>query len=126
MKVSFKRIDKKIALPSLSVKDSVKINLLCRKDTIVNPRGNQLVPANVKMKLPKGYLGIVILPENLRRKGLMIQRGAMILDSGDYLDDELCISIYNLTDERAIIMSGEVMAQVAFLKAEKATIQEEK
>jgi len=56
----------------------------------------------------------------------MIQQGVVVLGTDDLTADELCISIYNFTNERAIILGGETMAHAVFVKAEQVNIQEEK
>lgn len=137
MKVRIKRLDKTLPLPKYAGKDSLRIELTCRKDTIVEPNGIKLVPTNVEIDTPKGYIFILASHAAIpSEKGLLSPQGITVLDfasdglatgpdvPGEKRTGELKLQVYNFTDERAIIMRGQKMAEGIFVKAECAQWQE--
>lgn len=126
MKFTVKRVDKSVPLPVLHSKESIKLDFVCRRDVIIGSREAHSVPANVMPKIPKGYVLILTLSPGLQKKGLVLSQGAISLDYADNAKEELELSVYNFGEERAIVLRGEVMAQGVFVKAEKASVQEEK
>ena len=71
--VTIRRIDKALPLPTYATAGSVGFDLLCREDTEIAPRKLGLVPGNVIVQTPPGYMLLVTLRSSTpRRKGLLI------------------------------------------------------
>ncbi len=112
-----KRIDKDLPLPTYATAGAVGFDLLCRQDTEVAPRKQGLIPGNVIVRTPPGYMLLLTLRSSTpRRKGLLIPHGVGIIDQ-DYCGkgDELMVQVYNFRDEAAIVKRGERIAQGMFV-----------
>src|SRR5450759_426806 len=99
--VTIRRIDKTLPLPTYATAGSVGFDLLCREDTEIAPRKLGLVPGNIIVQTPPGYMLLMTLRSSTpRRKGLLIPHGVGIIDQ-DYCGegDEIMLQIYNFRDE---------------------------
>ena len=120
MKVKIKRVDKSLPLPKYETEGSVGFDLLCRESATIAPQEIVLIPANVIVETPKGYMLMVCLRSSTPRKhGLMMAQGVGIVDN-DYCgeEDELKIQVYNFTDEPVTIERGSRIAQAVFVKVD--------
>ena len=117
LEVTIKRIDISLPLPTYATAGSVAFDLLCREDTEIDPRTLGLVPANVIVQTPPGYMLLVSLRSSTpRRKGLLIPHGVGIIDQ-DYCGegDEIMLQVYNFLDEAVTVQRGERIAQGMFV-----------
>jgi dUTP pyrophosphatase len=124
--VSVKRIDKTLPLPTYASAGAVGFDLLCREDTEIAPRRQGLIPGNVIVRTPEGYMLILTLRSSTpRRKGLLIPHGVGIIDQ-DYCGegDELMVAVYNFRDEAVTIKRGERIAQGMFVPIMRVRWQE--
>jgi dUTP pyrophosphatase len=115
--VTIKRIDASLPLPLYATAGSVGFDLVCREDTEIAPRTIGLIPGNVIVQTPPGYMLLLTLRSSTpRRKGLLIPHGLGIIDQ-DYCGegDELCVQVYNFRDEAAHVRRGERVAQGIFV-----------
>lgn len=122
MKVKIKRVDKTLPLPKYETDGSVGFDLLCRESAEIAPHSIVLIPANVIVETPPGYMLMVCLRSSTPRKfGLMMAQGVGIVDN-DYCgeDDELKIQVYNFTDEPVTIEKGSRIAQGVFVRVDTA------
>ncbi|HAH00862.1 MAG TPA: dUTP diphosphatase, partial [Ktedonobacter sp.] len=72
LEVTIKRVDTSLPLPTYATPGSVGFDLLCRQDTEIAPCTLGLVPANVIVQTPPGYMLLVSLRSSTpRRKGLL-------------------------------------------------------
>lgn len=117
IKVQIKRIDKSLPLPVYATAGSVGFDLLCREDTEILPRQIGLIPGNVIVKTPAGYVLLLTLRSSTpRRKSLLIPHGLGIIDQ-DYCGDgdELKVQIFNFSDKAVEVKKGERIAQGLFM-----------
>ncbi|TMD59697.1 MAG: dUTP diphosphatase [Chloroflexi bacterium] len=117
LEVTIKRIDTSLPLPTYATAGSVAFDLLCREDTEIDPDTLGLVPANVIVQTPPGYMLLVSLRSSTpRRKGLLIPHGVGIIDQ-DYCGDgdEIMLQVYNFLDEAVTVQRGERIAQGIFV-----------
>jgi dUTP pyrophosphatase len=124
--ITVKRIDKDLPLPTYATAGAVGFDLLCREDTEVAPRKQGLIPGNVIVRIPPGYMLLLTLRSSTpRRKGLLIPHGVGIIDQ-DYCGegDELMVQVYNFRDEAVTINRGERIAQGIFVPIVRARWQE--
>jgi dUTP pyrophosphatase len=115
--VTIKRIDKTLPLPTYATAGSVGFDLLCREDTEIAPYTLGLIPGNVIVQTPPGYMLMITLRSSTpRRKGLLIPHGLGVIDQ-DYSGegDEVMISVYNFRDEAVLVKRGERIAQGLFI-----------
>ena len=117
LQVAIKRIDTDLPLPTYATPGSVGFDLLCREETEVAPRTVELIPSNVIVRIPAGYMLLLTLRSSTPlRKGLLIPNGVGIIDQ-DYCGegDELKIQVFNFREEAVAVKRGERMAQGIFI-----------
>ena len=122
MKVKIKRLDKDLPLPKYETDGSVGFDLLCRESVTIDPQTVALIPANVIIETPSGYMLMITLRSSTPRKqGLLIPHGVGIIDQ-DYCGegDEIQIQIYNFTDQPVTIERGDKIAQGIFVRVDTA------
>ena len=122
MKVNIKRIDKTLPLPKYETTGSVGFDLICRESAEIAPQSIVLIPANVIVETPPGYMLMVCSRSSTPRKfGLMVPQGVGIVDN-DYCGeaDELQIQVYNFTDSVVKIERGSRIAQAIFVRVDTA------
>ena len=118
MEVKIKRIDKSLPLPKYETEGSVGFDLLCRESAEIAPQEIALIPANVIVETPPGYMLMMCMRSSTPRKvGLMMAQGLGIIDN-DYCgeEDELKIQVYNFTDEPVTVERGSRIAQAIFVR----------
>ena len=121
MHINIKRIDKDLPLPKYETEGSVGFDLICRQNVFIKPREIELIPANVVVEIPNGYMLLLCLRSSTPRKfGLMMAQSVGIIDN-DYCgeEDELKIQVYNFTDETVFIDRGSRIAQGIFVRVDK-------
>ena len=121
MKVKIKRIDNSLPLPMYETKGSCGFDMLAREDTSIPAKGIAMIPANVIVEVPVGYMLIVASRSSTPiKKGLMPPHGFGIIDH-DYCgpEDEIKILVYNFRDESITIKRGEKIAQGVFVHIDK-------
>ena len=122
MKVKIKRLDKDLPLPQYETGGSVGFDLLCRESVTVAPQMVALIPANVIVETPPGYMLMVTLRSSTpRKRGLLIPHGVGVIDP-DYCGegDEIQIQIYNFTDQPVTVERGAKIAQAIFVRVDIA------
>ena len=122
MQVNIKRIDKTLPLPKYETAGSVGFDLICRESAEIAPQSIVLIPANVIVETPPGYMLMVCLRSSTPRKlGLLMPQGVGIVDN-DYCGeaDELKIQVYNFTDAVVSVERGSRIAQAVFVRVDTA------
>ena len=121
MEVKIKRLDKSLPLPSYQTAGSLGFDIHCREDTTIPPKSIGLIPGNVIVETPEGFMLLVSLRSSTpRKKGLHVPHGIGVIDN-DYCgdEDEIKIQVYNNTDSEVKVEKGERIAQGIFVKVEK-------
>jgi dUTP pyrophosphatase len=126
MLIHIKRIDTNLPLPQYHTRGAACFDLAAAADTVVPARGIARIPSGLIIATPPGYVLILSARSSLAaKKGLLLANGIGIIDS-DYCgpDDEILISVYNITDREVVVERGERIAQGMFLKVERAEWEE--
>ena len=121
MKVKIKRIDKSLPLPTYQTAGSVGFDIYAREDMEIKPREIALIPGNIIVETPPGYMLLVALRSSTpRKKGLIKPHGIGVIDN-DYCGegDEIKVQVYNNTDGVVKVDKGERVAQGIFVKIDK-------
>ncbi len=121
MQVKIKRVDSSLPLPVYETEGSVGFDLLARESVTVSPGKIELIPSNVIVEVPKGYMLVVASRSSTpRKKGLTQPHGFGIIDH-DYCgpDDEVKIQVYNFSGEVVQVERGEKIAQGVFVRIDK-------
>ena len=122
MKVKIKRLDTDLPLPQYETSGSVGFDLLCRESVTIAPQTVALIPANVIVETPPGYMLMVTLRSSTPRKlGLLIPHGVGVIDL-DYCGegDEIQIQVYNFTGQSVAVERGDRIAQGIFVRVDTA------
>lgn len=117
MRVRIKRVDKGLPLPTYHSAGAAGFDLFCREERAVAPGEVALLPANVVVATPPGYMLLVAARSSTpRRKGLSVPHGIGIVDH-DYCgpEDEIHVQVYNFTDRPVTVVRGERIAQAVFV-----------
>ena len=120
MKVNIKRIDKTLPLPEHHTSGAVAFDFVCRESVTIAPLSVGLIPGNVVIKIPKGYmLFIKERSSTAPRKGVFCTAG--IVDQ-DYCgeNDEIKIQIFNFKNEPVTIERADRIAQGIFVRIDTA------
>lgn len=128
MKIRIKRIDKSLPLPVYETEKSVGFDLITRENTLIKKKEIGLVPCNVIIEVPKGFIFVVSSRSSTpKKKGLLMPHGLGIIDQ-DYCGpkDEVLAQFYNFSDKDVLIKKGEKIAQGIFLPVEIVQWQEKK
>ena len=126
MKVRISRIDKGLQLPKYETAGAAAFDLLARTTTKIGARSLGLVPGNVVVETPKGYMLLVVPRSSTPRKyGLLIPHGVGVIDS-DYCgpEDEVMVQVFNFTDKMVVVERGERIAQGIFVKIARGEFTE--
>lgn len=125
-KVQIKRIDKDLPMPQYQTAGSVAFDLLTRVETVIEPGKIGLVPGNLIVKVPEGYmLCLASRSSTPLKKGLLTPHGFGVIDL-DYHGphDELKVQVYNFTDTTITIARGDRIAQGCFIRVDLFELEE--
>ena len=128
MKVKIKRIDKSLPLPTYQTAGSVGFDIYSREDMEIQPHEIALIPGNIIVETPQGFMLLVALRSSTpRKKGLIKPHGIGVIDN-DYCGegDEVKVQVYNNTDNVVKVDKGERVAQGIFVKVDKFEWEEMK
>lgn len=126
MKIQVQRVDPTLPLPTYATSGAVAFDVVTRETTVVEPGAIALIPGNVIVKVPDGFMLMVAPRSSMpRKKGLVFPHGVGILDQ-DYHGpkDELLVQVQNITKEPVTVERGERIAQAVFVRIEKAEWEE--
>jgi dUTP pyrophosphatase len=126
MHVCIQRIDKSLPLPVYETAGSVGFDLIARESVSIEPGKIELIPGNVIIEVPAGYmLAVASRSSTPKKKGLTPPHGFGIIDH-DYCgpQDEVKIQVYNFSDAAVTIERGEKVAQGVFVRVDKFDWQE--
>jgi dUTP pyrophosphatase len=124
--VKITRLDKELPLPTYETGGSVGFDLLARQDTTIEPGEIKLVPGNVIVECPEGYmLAVASRSSTPRKKGLTMPHGFGVIDQ-DYCgpQDEIKLQMYNFTSETVTVHKGDKVAQGLFVRVDTFEFEE--
>lgn len=126
MKIKIKRIDTTLPLPQYATPGSVCFDLVARTDLHIEAKSIALIPTNIIIETPPGYMFVVVPRSSTpKKKGLLIPHGIGVIDQ-DYSGpkDEVLFQVYNFTDETVSVAKGERLAQGCFIPVERVEFEE--
>jgi dUTP pyrophosphatase len=126
MQIRIKRIDTSLPLPQYHTGGSAGFDLYSREDASIPAKSLALLPANLIICTPPGYVLILAARSSLaKKKGLQLANGIGVIDS-DYCgaEDEIKLLLYNFTDAEVKVEKGERLAQGMFIKVEQGQWEE--
>ena len=120
MHIRIQRIDKSLPLPTYATEGSVGFDLIARETVVIEPGRIELVPGNVIVEVPNGYmLAVASRSSTPKKKGLTPPHGFGVIDR-DYCgpEDEVKIQVYNFSDQPVTVERGEKIAQGVFVRVD--------
>lgn len=88
---------------------------------VLRPGENALIPAGIKMEVPKGHALIAFNKSGVAsKKGLQV--GACVIDE-DY-QGEVHIDMHNVSDKTVTIEPGEKIVQFLLIRVDYCTVEE--
>ena len=126
MNVKIKRLDKSLPLPEYKTDGAVGFDIYVRETTTIGPGKVELIPGNIIVETPPGYMLLIALRSSTpRKKGLIKPHGIGVIDN-DYCgeDDEIKVQVYNYTDKDVVVEKGERIAQGIFVKIDTCKWEE--
>ena len=120
MRIRIQRIDKSLPLPTYATEGSVGFDLIARETVVIESGRIELVPGNVIVEVPKGYmLAVASRSSTPKKKGLTPPHGFGVIDR-DYCgpEDEVKIQVYNFSDQPVTVERGEKIAQGVFVRVD--------
>ncbi len=121
MQVKIKRIDNTLSLPKYETNGSVGFDITARESMTIKAGTIELIPSNIIVEVPKGYMLIVASRSSTPKKhGITPPHGFGIIDH-DYCGpkDEIKIQVYNFSEKDVVIDRGTKIAQGVFVKIDK-------
>lgn len=126
MTLKISRIDKTLPLPKYHTKGAVAFDIYSRINAIIKPKTIELIPTNLIIKTPKGYMLMLAARSSLPlKKGLTLANGVGIIDQ-DYCghNDEIHLQAYNFTENDVKVARGERVGQGVLIKIARARFAE--
>ncbi|MDO8621991.1 MAG: dUTP diphosphatase [bacterium] len=123
--VRISRIDPSLPLPAYQTAGSVAFDLSPRVDATIPPGEVVLLPANLVVEVPKGYVLLIAGRSSLPKRGLVLANSIGVIDQ-DYHgpQDELRLQLRNITDAPVTVKRGDRLAQGFFVPVDRAEWQE--
>lgn len=124
MLVKVLKLKKEVKLPQYQHSGDSCVDLInAGEDFFIKPFSRQLVPTGIKIAIPEGY-EMQVRP----RSGLAIKKGLTVLNTPGTVDSgyrgEVCVILYNSSNETVEVKNGERIAQAALCKVEKIDWEE--
>lgn len=126
MTLKITRIDKSLPLPEYHTSGAVAFDLYSRVDLIIKPRAIELIPTNLIVQVPEGYMLMLAARSSTPiKKGLAMRNGVGIIDQ-DYCGphDEIRMQVYNFTDDDVTVKRGDRLAQALLIKIAQVQFEE--
>jgi dUTP pyrophosphatase len=118
MKVNITRIDSNLPLPEYASPGACAFDLYSRETTVIEPNQIALLPSNLIIQVPAGYV-LALAPRSslARKKSLVMPNSIGIIDqdfSGE--KDEVMIQVQNIGKDAVTVDRGERVAQGLLLQ----------
>ena len=126
MSLTITRIDTTLPLPEYQTSGAVGFDLIARIDTIIPARSYGLVPNNIIVDIPEGYMLLIAARSStLKKKGLMLGNGIGVIDQ-DYCGptDEIHTLFFNPGDTDITVERGERWSQALLMRTDRMEIKE--
>ncbi|MBQ6436783.1 dUTP diphosphatase [bacterium] len=110
--VKLKLFDPTLPTPAYQTAGAAAFDLYSRLNVTIKPHQTLAVPTNIAVQLPPEYWLLVAARSSLHKKGLQVINGIGVIDT-DYCgdDDEICVLLYNFSDQAVTINQGDRLAQ---------------
>mgnify|MGYP003623479353 FL=1 len=109
-------------MPKYETSGAAGVDLAAAEDGVIHAGERRLVPTGIFMEIPQRYEGQV-----RPRSGLAIKHGITMLNSPGTIDSdyrgEICVILYNSSQEPFHYKKGDRIAQMVFAKVEQAEFE---
>jgi dUTP pyrophosphatase len=103
-------------MPTRATSVSVGLDIAICEDVTIPARGHKLAPTGLIMAPPENMWLMLVGRSSLIKRGLILGNAVGIIDP-DYCgpDDEIRLSLFNVTDEAVHVVAGSRLAQAIVL-----------
>lgn len=125
MNIKIKRFDKELPLPKYKTEGAVAFDLYTRESVTLEPGEVKLIPLNVALEFPKGYVALLANRSSTYKLGITCVNGIGVGDydyRGD--NDEYMFPALNYTNEVVTVDKGTRCCQMLILPVEVVDIKE--
>lgn len=126
LKLKIRRIDKSLPIPQHQTAGSVGVDLYSRINAQIQPKELKILPSNITVEIPRGYMFMVALrPSAAKKYNLFVPHSVGIIDQ-DYCGekDEVLLPLYNFGDHPAQIKKGERICQGMYIRVDQVDFTE--
>ncbi len=120
--MNIKLFDPSLPIPAYLTSGAVGFDLYARIDMTIPPWKPVIIPLNIAVEIPQGYMLMLAARSSTADKfGLILANGVGIIDR-DYRGDadELGLKVLNFTKKKVIIKKGERVGQGILVKVSQA------
>lgn len=124
--VQITRLDSSLPLPEYASDGACAFDLYSREQTTIQPGQIALLPSNLIIKVPAGYVLVIAPRSSLARKKSLTMPNSMGIIDQDYAgpEDEIMLQVQNCGQSAVTVDRGERVAQGLILKIATAAWQE--
>lgn len=119
MNITIRSINDKSVIPGYATPFSAGADLYSTETVSVKPGETAMIHTGLCMEIPEGYAGFIFA-----RSGMAVKRGLAPANKVGVIDSdyrgEIIVALYNQSEEVRTVSEGERIAQIVFLKYEKA------
>ncbi|MEO6508423.1 MAG: dUTP diphosphatase [Patescibacteria group bacterium] len=117
MNVKIKLVDPTLPVPEYKSAGAVAFDIYSRLDMTLKPFEPTIVPSNLIVKIPNGYMLSIAARSSLPKYGLMVANGVGTID-GDFCGetDEIGMFLVNITKKPVHVERGQRLCQGIFHK----------
>lgn len=115
--LKIKLIDQEAEVPGYATDKSAGIDLRSREDTLIPANGMALIPLNVAIQYPEGYVALLFARSSTPKKyGFMAANSVGVIDR-DYCgdNDEIKFLAFNPQNRDIVVLKGERIAQLVLV-----------
>ncbi len=125
MQVSFKRLSPDVPLPEYKTPGACAFDLAVIEDGVILPGERKFFRTGLVVCVPSGHVLLLVPRSSNAKKGIRLANGIGVIDQ-DYCgpNDELKLSLHNISDTPYTVERGERIAQGMFVPILQAEFSE--
>jgi dUTP pyrophosphatase len=125
MQIAIRRLFPDVPFPEYHTEGACAFDCAIREDRLLMPNERHLFSTGLVIKIPHDHVLLLAPRSSNAKKGIRLGNGIGIIDA-DYCgpNDELKLSLHNISDAPVMVRAGERIAQGLFLPVTRAVFFE--
>lgn len=121
MQIAIRRLSPNVPMPEYKTSGACAFDLAILEDRMLMPNERYLFPTGLVVNVPDDHVLLLVPRSSNAKKGIRLSNGIGVIDS-DYCgpNDELKLSLHNVTEAPITLRAGERIAQGFFLPVTRA------